>query len=285
MKRKWILLLLAGWITITGGLFLSGQTGTIAEQQFGYNRQLIQGLVATGLVVPLILYLYQHVYRLTGVKPKKPVYSWKSGYHFITGVLLAIVLTSLGFMIATSQGWIIIEQWHTPDHWFAALLINSLIAFLFEALPEELALRGMIYDVLRHRFSTWLAVLFQTLLFVCVPIAMALMSGIVGLTFENVPLAYIILILCFGICLQLLRLWTGSLWTTIGFHIAFLEINRFVIIGSDEEYNPPIVTYHESVLGAGGLITLTMLVIGGIIVSLFILGTKRFIRKRAIMTI
>lgn len=285
MKRKWILLLLAGWVTITGGLFLSGLSGTIAEQQFGLSRNvrnLIQGLVMSGLVVPPILYLYQHVYRLTGVKPKKPVYSWKSAYHFITGVLLAIVLASLGFMIATSQGWIIIEQWHTPDHWFAALLINSLIAFLYEALPEELALRGMMYDVLRHRFSTWLAVLFQTLLFVCVPIAVNQIEAIVGLAPGNViNLPYIILILCFGICLQLLRLWTGSLWTTIGFHLAFLEINRFVI--SSHGYGaPPIITYHDSLLGLGGVfISFYMIVIGGIIVSLFILGAKRFVRKRA----
>ena len=285
MKRKWILLLLAGWVTITGGLFLSGLSGTIAEQQFGLSnnvRKLIQGLVMSGLVVPPILYLYQHVYRLTGVKPKKPVYSWKSGYHFITGVLLAIVLASLGFMIATSQGWIIIEQWHTPDHWFAALLINSLIAFLYEALPEELALRGMIYDVLRHRFSTWLAVLFQTLLFVCVPIAVHQIEAIVGLAPGNViNLPYIILILCFGICLQLLRLWTGSLWTTIGFHLAFLEISRFVIFSHGYDA-PSIITYHDSLLGLGGVfISFYMIVIGGIIVSLFILGAKRFIRKRA----
>ncbi|MDQ0174672.1 CPBP family intramembrane glutamic endopeptidase [Bacillus chungangensis] len=281
MKRKWILLLLAGWVTITVGLFLGGLSGTIAEQQFGVPnnvRKLIMGLVMSGLVIPPILYLYQHVYRLTGVKPKKPVYSWKSGYHFITGVLLAIVLASLGFMIATSQGWIVIEQWHPPDHWFAALLINSFIAFLFEALPEELAFRGMLYDVLRHRFSTWLAVLFQTLLFVCFPIANVLMAVIVGLTIESVSLGYIILLLCFGICLQLLRLWTGSLWTTIGFHLAFLEINRFVL---SNEY-PAILNYHDLLLGAGGgFISFYMIVIGGIIVSLFILGAKRFIWKRA----
>ncbi|MDQ0174670.1 CPBP family intramembrane glutamic endopeptidase [Bacillus chungangensis] len=273
MKRKWILLLLTGWVTFTVGFFLSVLSATIAEQQFGVSenvRKLIQGLVMSGLVVPPILYLYQHVYRLTGIKPKKPVYSWKSAYHFITGVLLAIVLASLGFMIATAQGWVIIEQWHTPDHWFTALLINSIFAFLFEALPEELAFRGMLYDVLRHRFSTWLAVLFQTLLFVLSAIA----NG-------GGPGMYIIQILCFGICLQLLRLWTGSLWATIGFHIAYLEIIRFVI--SAHGYGvPPIVTYHDSVLGLGGVfIGHCMIVIGGIIVSLFILRAKRFIRKRA----
>lgn len=68
----------------------------------------------SGLVVPFILYLYRHVYRMTGVKPKKPVYSWKRAYHLITGALLAIALASLGFMIAIFQGWIVIEQWYAP---------------------------------------------------------------------------------------------------------------------------------------------------------------------------
>ncbi|KYG28725.1 CPBP family intramembrane glutamic endopeptidase [Priestia endophytica] len=280
---RWILLLIAGWIILVVGLFLGSLSGTIAEQQFNVSRNIrlfIQGIVMSGLVVPTILYLYQRVYQLTGIKPKKPVYSWKKAYHFITGVLLAITLASLGFIIAYSQGWITIEQWYTPNYWLTALLINMVIAFLYEALPEELALRGIIYDVLRHRFVAWLAVLVQTLLFLSVPIVVNQIQAAVGLAPGNsINLSYIILILCFGICLQLLRLWTKSLWTTMGFHLTYLEISRFVI--SPNGYDvPPIVTYHESVLGLGGLfISFCMIIMGGIIVSLLILGVKRFMRK------
>lgn len=280
---RWILLLIAGWITLTAGLFLGSLSGTIAEQQFNLSRNiklLIQGIVMSGLVVPTILYLYQRVYRLTGTKPKKLVYSWKNAYHFITGVLLATALASLGFIIASFKGWIVIEQWHAPNYWFTALLINTVIAFFYEALPEELALRGLIYDVLRHRFIAWLAILFQTLLFLSIPIVVNQIQAIVGLAPGNsIDLSYIILILCFGICLQLLRLWTGSLWTAIGFHLTYLEIARFVIFQNGYDV-PKIVTHHDSVLGLGGLfVAVGMIIVGGIIVSLFILGVNRFIRK------
>lgn len=281
MKRKWILLIFAGWITITGSLFLSSLSGTVAEQ-FGLSRNpqlLIQGLVMSGLVVPIILYLYRHVDRMAGMKPKKSVYLWKGAYHFITGFLLAIILASLGFIIAISQGWIVIEQWYHPDHWFVALLINVLIAFLYEALPEELALRGMLYDVLRYRFSAWLAILFQTLLFLCVPLVATQLQVLVGLAPGNIMnIPYIILILCFGICLQLVRLWTRSLWAAIGFHLAYLEITRFVVM---QHNGPSIIAYNETVPGLGEMfISFSMIVIGGIIVSLLILGAKRVIRKR-----
>ncbi|MEI4623589.1 CPBP family intramembrane metalloprotease [Bacillus pfraonensis] len=280
---RWIFLLIAGWTTLTTGLFLGSLSGTIAEQQFNLSRNiklLIQGIVMSGLVVPTILYLYQRVYRLTGIKPKKPVYSWENAYHFITGVLLATLLASLGFIIASFQGWIVIEKWHAPNYWFTALLINMVIAFFYEALPEELALRGMIYDILRHRFIAWLAVLFQTLLFLSIPIAVNQIQAIVGLSPGNsIDLSYIILILCFGICLQLLRLWPGSLWTAIGFHLTYLEIARFVIFQNGYDV-PPIVTYQDSVLGLGGLfVAVGMIIVGGIVVSLIILGVKRFIRK------
>ena len=280
---KWVLLVLAGWSTLTGGLFLGSLSGGMAAQLFSLSRNsqlLVQGLVMSGLVVPVILYLYKHVYRMTGDKPKIPVYSWKKLYHFITGVLLAMALASLGFIIAAYLGWIVIEKWHAPDQWFAALLINIVIAFFYEALPEELAMRGMLFDVLRHKFAAWLAVLFQTLLFLSVSLAVSQIQALVGLTpgnFINMP--YIILILCFGICLQLIRIWTKSLWATIGFHLGYLEIARFVI-WPDGYGASPIITYHDAELGLGGVfISIGMIVVGGIIVSLIIIGVKRIIWK------
>ncbi|WP_208588715.1 CPBP family intramembrane glutamic endopeptidase [Gracilibacillus suaedae] len=278
---RWGVLLLAGWATITGGLFLGSLTGTVVAEQFGFTRNyrlLTQGLVMTGVVVPIILCLYQYFYRITGVKPKKVIYNWKKAYHFFTGMLLAIGLAFLGIFLATSLGWISIEKWHTPDQWLIALLVNMGIAFLYEALPEELALRGFVFDILRYRFATWAAVLLQTLLFLSVPLTTTLLQVLIGLSPGNsINVGYIMLILLFGICLQLLRLWTGSLWTAIGFHLAYLEITRFVV---NNNYGPSILSYHESFPGLGVLfISLGMIVVGGIVVSLFILGMKRLLQK------
>lgn len=280
-NKKWILLVLAGWSTLVVSLFLAGLAGEAANQLLGLSgnsRTFVQGIVMSGLVVPIILYLYPHVYKITGVKSKPSVYSWKRLPHFMTGVLLAIALASLGFIIASSQGWVVIEKWHTPDQWFAALLTNVIVAFLFEALPEELGLRGMLYDLLRHRFAAWLAVLFQIILFILVPMTATGLQVLFGLAPGNtINVFYVTLILSFGTCLQLLRLWTGSLWASIGFHLAYLEIIRFVF--SPHQYGGPIITFHESMPGLVGSITMSMIIIGGIIVSLVILDAKRFIRK------
>ncbi|MCE5173487.1 CPBP family intramembrane metalloprotease [Paenibacillus profundus] len=281
-NKKWIGLLFAGWLTVTAVLFLAGLSGDVAEQLFGSSkhvRNLIQGLVMSGLVVPIILYLYQRLYRMTGIKPKTPIYSWKRGYHFFTGVLLAIALGAMGFIIASSQGWIVIEKWHAPDQWFVALLINVLFAVLYEALPEELGLRGLLYDVLRHRFPAWLSVLLQTLLFVSVTTAVALFQAFVGLApGVSLDVSYIVIIFCFGVGLQLLRLWTGSLWASIGFHLTYLEIMRFVVL--PHVYGvPPIITYQDSIHGLSFLFAIAMMQIGSIIVSLVILSAKRLIRK------
>lgn len=284
--KKWILYMLAGWATLVVSLFLAALSGDVAEQWFGLSRNsqsFVKGFVMSGLVVPIIFYLYQHVYRMTGVKPETPVYSWKRLNHFITGILLAIALASLGFIIAGLQGWIVIEKWHAPDQWFVALFINLLFAFFYEALPEELGLRGMLYDVLRHRFAPWFSVLLQTLLFVSVTVAVAQIQALVGLApGVSINIFYILLIACFGICLQLLRLWTGSLWASIGFHLAYLEIMRFVV--SPYQYRvPPIITFRESEPGVGALLSISMMIIGGIILSLVILGVKRLIQKRGVI--
>ncbi|WP_245548505.1 CPBP family glutamic-type intramembrane protease [Gracilibacillus lacisalsi] len=101
-----------------------------------------------------------------------------------------------GIFLAASFGWISIEKWHTPDQWLIAILVNMGIAFLYEALPEELALRGFVFDVLRHRFATWVAVQLQTLIFLSVPLTTTLLQVLIGLAPGNsINVGYIMLIL------------------------------------------------------------------------------------------
>ncbi|WP_242069707.1 hypothetical protein [Paenibacillus dendritiformis] len=67
--KKWMLLMLAGWSTLVVSLFLAGLAGDVAEQLLGLSRNsksFVQGIVMSGLAVPIILYLYPHVYKITG---------------------------------------------------------------------------------------------------------------------------------------------------------------------------------------------------------------------------
>ncbi len=97
---KWIKLLLIGWLTLVVSLFLASLSGDISAQLFDASRDFqnfIKGLVMSGLVVPIVLYLYQHVYRMTGNKPSIPVYSWKRLYHFFYWGLLGNCLGFIGY--------------------------------------------------------------------------------------------------------------------------------------------------------------------------------------------
>ncbi|WP_245583555.1 CPBP family intramembrane glutamic endopeptidase [Paenibacillus assamensis] len=285
MKMKtmqWIQFIFAGWATIVLGLFLATCSAAVAEQVFGLPRmgqQWVQAIVMTALIVPTILYLYRYVYRITGVKPRTLEYSWKKLYHLFTGMFFAIALAAVGFIILSTQGLIANVQWHAPDQWFAALFINIIIAFLYEAFPEELGLRGFLYDVLRDRFATWLAIPLQMLLFISVPISVTLLQVLVGMAPGNsIHMGYIILILSFGLVLQLVRLWSGNIWASIGFHLAYLEIMRFIVMAKAYG-SPPMITFDESMPGTIGMIPLVV-IIGGSVVSLVILGVKLFVQKR-----
>jgi uncharacterized protein len=281
--KKWLLYLLGGWATVTVGLFLATVAGTIAEEQFAIvdnGQLLIQAAIMSIVIIPIIIYLYQQLYKLIG-KPEDPVYSLKQGHYLFTGFFLAAGLAVVGLFITSALGWIEIEQWHEPQYWTGALLINMLIAFFYEALPEELALRGFVYDVLRHRFSVWLSVLAQTLLFVAFSIGVSLLQVIVGMsTVESIfMIPHMILLFFFGIALALIRVWTGSLWAAIGFHLGYLAMARFFMMPT--EYGvPPIVSFQDTLMYGVGASFLTMVIIlGAIFILLVFLGIKRLWKK------
>jgi len=283
--KKWLLLLLGGWATATIGLLLATIAGTIAEEQFsiaGNGRLLIQAAVMSIIIVPMIIYLYQQLYKLTG-KPKKPVYSLKRAHHFFTGFFFAVALGLLGLFIANGLGWIEIEEWHAPQYWIGALFLNMFIAFFYEALPEELALRGFVYDVLRHRFAVWLSVLTQTLLFVLFYVGIIFLQAIIGMGSFDIVLMIpqMILLFFFGIALALIRVWTGSLWASIGFHLGYLAIARFVMWPIEYHGGSPIVTFQDTIMyGVGANFIMMVIMLGAIFILLVVLLGKKFLGKK-----
>lgn len=283
--KKWFSLLLSGWATVTVALFLASITGEIAEEQFlitGDGRQIIQAIVMSIIVIPIILFLYKQLHKLTG-KVEKPSYSLKRGHHFFTGFFIAIGLAIIGLFIASAFGWIDIEQWHAPQYWIGALFLNMLIAFFYEALPEELALRGLIYDVLQHRFAVWVSIFAQTLVFVFVAFSVNLLQVFIGMNPVETLLFSIpqmILLFFFGIALALIRVWTGSLWAAIGFHLGYLAMARFIMMPN--EYGaPPIVTFQDTIMPlAGASFLIIVIVLGAILILLTLLIIRRLRKSK-----
>ncbi|EZH65702.1 hypothetical protein DH09_12680 [Bacillaceae bacterium JMAK1] len=283
MKNAWFYVL-TGWATVTIGLFLASFFGSIATEHFritGDGRQVIHAVVMSGIVVPTILILYKKMNKSLPT-PRPPAYSMKRAHHFFGGFLLAAGLAFVGLFLASALNLIEINQWNVPNAWIGALLLNLLIAFFYEALPEELALRGLIFDALNHRFAVFLAVLFQTIVFMMMALTVNFLQVLVGMSTFNLfflQLPQLILLFVFGIALALIRIYTGSLWAAIGFHLGYLIMARFLIM--PVEYGaPPIVSFENvSELNFGATVMIDTMIYGCIGLMLVLLLFRRVRRS------
>ncbi|WP_431040766.1 CPBP family intramembrane glutamic endopeptidase [Streptomyces sp. P1-3] len=86
-----------------------------------------------------------------------------------------------------------------------------LLVFVFEAFPEELVFRGYLFGNLAVRLGPWPALWTQAILF--------MLWGIINGGPNS--LSRSMLFLVFAVVAGLLRIVTGSVWTSIGFHLAF----------------------------------------------------------------
>lgn len=278
--KKWGLYLLGGWATAMLGLFLAIVAGEVSEAQFaisGNGRKLIQAAVMSIIVVPVILYLYRRMYEQFG-KPEKLAYALNRVHHFFTGFLFVVVLAVASLFMVNALGLISMEEWGAPLSWIGALLLNMLIAFFYEALPEELAMRGFVYDVLRHRLSVWQSVLVQALVFIAFSAGISLLLVVIGIapaaSLAALP-SQLILHFFFGIALALIRVWTGSLWASIGFHLGYLAMARFLFM-PDEYGAPAVVIYNDTIMqGVGASMSVMFVIIGSIFLLLIFLGIRR----------
>lgn len=278
--KRWGLLLFGGWATVTFGLFLATVAGRLAETYLsvvGDGRQAIQAIVMSVIVIPIIMYLYKKLYQRVD-KLEKPALSLAGVLHILTGFIFAVVLAIVGLLTMNGFDWIVLEQWHSPSTWISALLINMLIAFFYEALPEEIAMRGFVYDTLRHKLSVWQSVLVQAFIFLAFSAGVTLLQVMVGMASPESIVALIpalILHFFFAIALALMRVWTGSLWASIGFHLGYLMMARFLIM-PDEYGAPPIMTFQDKIIdGVGAIYSIMIVILGTIIFLLIWLGINR----------
>ena len=97
-------------------------------------------------------------------------------------------------------------------------LVVLVLVLLFEAIPEELIFRGVIYASLRTRLKAWVAIVIQALLFCA-------FGALIGAA--QTP-DRLLLFLTMSIALGIIRAATGSVYTTIGFHAAFQVLTQAI---------------------------------------------------------
>lgn len=258
---------LLGGLVMVVALGTAGGVGAAAEEHFGLTgnwRQALIALVCSAIAVPLIILLRRRDRRplaglgLTGVRTSLRCF----GLGLLVTGGSAVAVIALG----TAGG---LLRWSAPD-WptvVTFILVNFMIAFGLEALPEELTLRGYTYATLRERYrKRAFAGTIGVFLFmhagsslIEVPVAWLLGAPARTPSFAppgDDPYAYAILIVFFGAALLTARIVTGSLWTAIALHLTFLTVNRITFAGGgrDTGWTAEKVTIDAELLVPGYLL-------------------------------
>lgn len=180
---------------------------------------------------------------------------------FAAGAGLWAGLAAIGLVVGAVAGLYTVTL--GPPTWamLGWILLQLGLVFTYEALPEELALRGYVYTNLAERLPRWLAVLGQAVLFTLWAFALVGLLQALGVGAGwSIGLDRTILFLTFGVSLALVRLWTGSLWGSIGYHLAFqvgmglLALDRLTVVrvpSSDIESVGIVLWLFGIVLGGG----------------------------------
>ncbi|AEQ51777.1 CPBP family intramembrane glutamic endopeptidase [Pelagibacterium halotolerans] len=142
---------------------------------------------------------------------------------FLVGVLAWLAPFALGLGLCLIVGWAAV----TPSVEWAEILaflpVLVVLVFLLEALPEELVFRGYIYGQLSSAMSRLWAVVIQAMLFSAWGAALWTIAA------GTVPIERIVMFFFMGLVLGMVRVVTGSVWASIGLHVAFQTVAQLLL--------------------------------------------------------
>src|SRR5690625_4378538 len=124
---------------------------------------LLQGVIFTGLTL-IVLYILK---RKTPELFKRIVLKGvKSLSKMAIGIALPFILLGLGILTAYLFGGIENLSMNLTTSVIISVLINAITAFLYEAFPEEVFIRGLIFEELQKKFSFFTSLFLQPLIFI-----------------------------------------------------------------------------------------------------------------------
>lgn len=258
-------------------LFISGNIGRYLMETQGMNRQtalLLQGVIFTSLTLVVLCWLKTKnpaLFKLIGLK------GVRSFTKLFIGISIPFFLLLSGIFTAVLFGGIENVRINITSGILMAILINTITALIYEAFPEEVFIRGLLFSELRKKFRFTISLFIQVPIFMCVPILVMALPAL----FFNEPfqltIDYFILLFVFGIALQLYREYTGSLWMSILYHVIYLEVARYISNGGIYNPNVTLLKFDEIF---GGFMTLYlsflfMVVFSNVILTLLLILEKR----------
>ncbi|WP_101842549.1 CPBP family intramembrane glutamic endopeptidase [Halobacillus sp. Marseille-P3879] len=258
-------------------LFVAGNVGQYLIETQDMDRQigmLLQGVIFTGLTLFVLFILKRknpEVIKNIGLK------GFNSPSRLIVGIALPFVLVTLGILTAYLFGGIENVRFNLTTSVITAILINGVTAFMYEAFPEEIFIRGLIFEELQKRFRFIISLILQPLIFTSVPVTVIGLESIFLSEPFAITIDYIILLFIFGIALQLYRKYTGTIWMSIIFHIFYLEVARYISMGGTYDPDVALLVFEETF---GGFMTLYLSFLCIVVLSVVVLSLLLLINKR-----
>ena len=200
------------WLFVTQGL--GSFFGPAYPDRVGHA---VRALLTSALVVPLIFLARRYLDRRSweGLR----FTSLRTGWRWLLfGMVFWLVAVGLGLVVTVVLGWTRISL-GTPSVGILLLFLYlPVLVFLYESLPEELIFRGYLYRNLSARYARWVSVLAQATLFTLWGAAIGAAGSV----------DRVVLFFTFSVALGILRVISGNLWATIGFHLAFQWVTQLV---------------------------------------------------------
>lgn len=202
------------WVAVTI-VWLCIRLGVNAAFGSDYSRSshIIRAVLTSLVIIPLILFARRFLDRRSwnGLTLSPLQMGWRP---LLIGMICWLIPAFIGLALCLALGWSSITTSEPIGNILLLTLGLIFLVFIYEALPEELIFRGYFYRNLAAKFPRWLAVLMQALLFVLWGLA----NG--GPISSDRSLLFFIAALILGV----FRVMTGSVWASIGFHLAFQTV-------------------------------------------------------------
>ena len=235
---------LLAWIVLGAGLGLAVGIAEAVTQATGGGllpEVVLQAVLMSALVVPAVVLLRRRLDRrsLAGLGLSRRI-----GRPIAVGIGVGAATGAVVWVPAGLLGWIRVDGIDLAA--FAGfLLLNGVVLALYEAIPEELALRGYMWTNLRDGTGLVVATLLTTALFPAIGLVIESGRWIVRTlagsdtgAFTPIPeggdaIAYVLQLVLFGLALVAARRipMEGALLVAMAFHWTQLTVTRVLLGG------------------------------------------------------
>lgn len=197
-------------------LGIRGLANAVFGPEYSRNSHVFRAVLTSAVVIPFLIFVCRYFDRrpLAGVGLGSIQTGWRP---LAVGAGCYLIPATGGVMLAVLLDWTEITPRGSLSDMFLTVVGLSLLVFIYEALPEELIFRGYLYSNLAEEFPRWIAVLGQAVLFVL----WGLLNG------GPFPVERGVLFFSAAIVFGVFRVVTGSVWASIGFHLAFQTVAQF----------------------------------------------------------